>query len=137
MNSKILTTTVIALLVAFIDLIGSSHHQVAAFSMLPCSQRILKVKFSTVALRENIRDNFMDFEVSNRTMTSIGEDEEDIVSSTTKGFLETVGPQDFFNFELDDDDEGYVEDDKIFNPMSFWTERSGRYHPLEERDHDI
>lgn len=61
---------------------------------------------------------------SNFTSSDVGIDD-DVVAHRTIKHLESVGPHDFF-----DDDEMDDEFDpatQIFDPLSFWTERTGRF----------
>lgn len=65
-------------------------------------------------------DHDLDALASNSTSVST---KDDLVSQRTNAFLETFDDE-------DDDDEEDDEDerkDQIFDPMSFWTERSGRF----------
>ena len=61
---------------------------------------------------------------SNFTSSDVGIDD-DVVAHRTIKHLESVGPDDFV--DEDEIDDEFDPATQIFDPLSFWTERTGRF----------
>ena len=89
----------------------------------------------TTIWEELKNDNYDNVDLLNATSSTAstfstnndGVDEEDVVSKNTNRILESMSPKDMV---VDTEEQKEDEDDfqdQIFNPMSFWTERTGRF----------
>jgi hypothetical protein len=86
---------------------------------------------TTTIWEERKNGNYDNIDLLNATSTSStsttnDEDEEDVVSKNTKCILESLSPKDMI-VESDEETKEENFEDQIFNPMSFWTERTGRF----------